>query len=305
MRTHPFRTLVLWLGITALGLLACDLSTFGLAQNAKPQVTILAPVPGAQFREGDEVSVQSVSIDSIGIVRVELSVDGAIVRADAPPIPQGQTSFTLVQKWKAVAGSHTLSVRAYNSTGGASEPVFLAVNVLPATAGQPTVPPIALATATLPPIGTLPTVPPAGVTPTLPIPASPTRPPASPTLTAPPGVYAVSIRVDPAAPKRMQFVGFFVTFLNTTGAPQTYRWRIRIYEPDKRNSFGDTAPATHTIAVGTSELPAEANWRVTGPGDCMSFFARVFWIDPGSRQETEFTKPDGSGGPATGFQVCP
>lgn len=299
------RVILLWLSITLFGVLACDLSTFGVGQTSKPKITIQSPASGMQFREGDQISVQSLAVDSIGVVRVELAVDGAIVRADAPPIAQGQTSFSLVQQWKATAGTHTLSVRAFNSTGGASEPVFISVNVLAAPVAQVPTAPLALATATLPPIGTLPTLPPGGssasssVVPTL------TRPRPTTTLAAPPGIWATAIRVDPKEPKRGQFVNFLVTFLNTTGAPQSYRWRIRIYEPEKKNSFGDTAPINHTIAVGTSELAAEPNWRVTGPGGCLDFIARAFLIDPSTKQETELLKPDQSSGPAAGFQVCP
>ncbi len=305
MSFHFKRAILLWLSITLFGVLACDLSTFTVGQTSKPKVTIQAPVSGAQFREGDQISVQSVSVDSIGIVRVELAVDGTIVRADAPPVPQGQTTFNLVQQWKATPGTHTLSVRAFNSTGGASEPVFISVIVQPASVAViPTTFPVTV-TATLPPIGTLPTLPPSGSSASSSVALSPTRPRPTATLAAPPGVWAVSIRVDPKEPKRGQFVNFFVTFLNTTGAPQSYRWRIRIFEPDKRNSFGDTAPVNHTFPVGTSEFAAEPNWRVSGPGGCLDFFARAFWIDPSSKQETEFIKPDQSGGPAAAFQVCP
>lgn len=305
MLFHFKRAIFLWLSIMLFGVLACDLSTFGVAQASKPKVTLQAPASGAQFRDGDTVSVQSLSVDSIGIVRVELAVDGAIVRADAPPVPQGQTSFSLVQQWKAVVGTHTLSVRAFNSTGGASEPVFVTVNVLPIVVQSPTAP-VAFATATLPPIGTLPTLPPGGSSASsLSVAPSPTRPRATATPAAPPGVWATAIRIDPKEPKRGQIVNFFVTFLNTTAAPQSYRWRIRIYEPDKKNSFGDTAPINHTFPVGTSEFAAEPNWRVAGPGGCIDFIARVFWVDPSSKQETEFIKPDQSGGPATAFQVCP
>ncbi len=311
MHSRPFKTIAFLVVIASLGALACDLSTFGLGQASKPQIVIQSPVSGAQFREGAEIAVQSVSVDRTGITRVELAVDGATVRADAPPIAQGQTSFTLIQRWQAAPGTHTLSVRAFNASGVASDPAFVSVTITPGvevpTAGAITpIPPAP--TGELPiapsPSSVLPTLPPVEATVTLtPIPATraPTR---TPTLSAPPGVYAVSIRVDPAAPKRGQFVTFHVTFLNTTGSPQGYRWRIRIFEPDKRNSFGDTAPLNSTLPVGTSVLASEANWRVSGPGDCMQFAARVFWIEPTSKQETEFSKPDG-GGPAAGFQVCP
>jgi hypothetical protein len=129
--------------------------------------------------------------------------------------------------------------------------------------------------------------------------------PSPTTISAPPGVWATSIRVDPAKPTRGQPVNFFVTFLNTSGSAQTYRWRIRVFEPDKKNSFGDTATVDTTLPQGISEQASASNWKVTGPGDCITFFARVFWVDFSSKQETEFVKPDQSGGPASQFQVCP
>ncbi|MBM3127913.1 MAG: hypothetical protein FJ009_04665 [Chloroflexi bacterium] len=308
MHSRFIRAIVLFFVITSLGVLACDLSTFGLGPAPKPNVTILAPVSNAQFNEGEEIQVQSVSNDSSGVARVELAVDGATVATDVPPIPKGQTAFTVIQRWKATPGTHTLSVRAFNASGAASEPALVTIIVAPSFAQLPTPiptqvvqPPLGAPSPTLPqPVATQPGAPQPTAT------RVPTRPPASPTtITAPPGVYATAIRVEPKDPKRGAFVKFVVTFLNTTPNPQTIRWRVRVFEPDKRNSFGDTAPLDITIPVGLSDHTSAENWRVTGPGDCIPFFARVFSIDPGSRQETEFVKPDGSGGPAAGFQVCP
>jgi hypothetical protein len=54
------------------------------------------------------------------ITRVELLVDGDVVRTDPSPSPQ--VSFTLIQTWKATPGTHTLGVRAYNTSGAASDP---------------------------------------------------------------------------------------------------------------------------------------------------------------------------------------
>ncbi|MBI5030229.1 MAG: hypothetical protein HZB51_06865 [Chloroflexi bacterium] len=122
---------------------------------------------------------------------------------------------------------------------------------------------------------------------------------------ASPGVYVLSIRVDPSAPKRGQFVTFWVTFANTTGAPQGLRWRIKIYEIGKQNSFGDTAVLNSTIQPGTSELPSEANWRVAGLGDCMQFVARAVSVDPNTKVETEITPPGGATLSSAPFQVCP
>lgn len=299
-----FRPIFLLVVVAALGTLACDLSTIGISQASKPQVVIQSPATGSQFSEGENVTLQSTATDNAGVVRVELAVDGAIVRTDAPPIPQGQKSFTLIQSWQATAGTHILSVRAYNAAGAASEPALISINVTPAIAVLPTA---ALGVPTISSTTLLPTVPPNNAT-AAPTPVSatrtPTRPPASPTIAALPGVYAVSIRVDPAAPKRSQPLSFFVTFLNTKGTPLRYKWFVKVYEPDAKNSKGETPKVSNDIQVGTSELNSDV-WKLTGPGACADFFARVFWIDTDSQEVHEFIKPDGSGGPAAGFQMCP
>jgi hypothetical protein len=308
MRSRLFQAITLLAVVSGLGTLACDLSTLGIASNSKPQVTIQSPVANANFKEGDDVLVQSTSVDSGGIVRVELGVDGATVQTDVPPVAK-QASFTLVQKWKAAAGTHTIGVRAFNAAGIASDPALLTILVAPGFAAQPTIP-LTLQTI-IPPIGvTSPTAPLVSAAPTLAsiLPTAtrtPTRIPVTPTINAPPGIWAISIRTDPSAPKRTLPVRFYVTFLNTTGTLASISLRIRIFEPDKRNSFGDTTPVPLTLPMGMSEQPSSDNWRVTGPGDCIPFFARAFSVDPNTKAESEFLKPDSSGGPAASFQVCP
>ena len=306
MRSRLFRAVMLFFTITSLGVLACDLSTFGLGTAAKPRVTILAPAAGAQFPEGEELQVQSLATDSSGIVRVELAVDGATVATDVPPIPKGQTTYALIQRWKATPGTHTVSVRAINAAGVASDPALLSVVVAPASA-QPTAlptqvvqPPIGAPSPTLPqPVVTQPSAPVATAT------RAPTRPPASPTINAPPGfVFATAIRVDPTAPKKTDYPTFFVTFLNTTGTPQRLRWFVKIYEPDKPNAKGETAKIDSDIPVVPAELPSANNWR-DAVVDCQTRIARVYYIDSAGGQVTEFLKPDRSGGPAAQFTVCP
>ena len=313
MKNRSFQTVSLIILFASLGLLACDVSTVtSLALgSSKPQITIQSPLGSAQFREGDNVPVQSTATDKTGIVRVELSVDGAVVRSDAPPIAQGQTSFSVIQQWKATAGNHTLSVRAFNASSAASDPALIAITVtagvatIPAPTSAPTLTPLG-STPINPAILLTPTLGPSGSTPIVPTITRTRTPTFTPTISAPPGVWAVSVRVDPLKGTRGQPVNFYVTFLNNTSGPTTYRWRIRIFEPDKKNSFGDTATVDTSLPVGISEQAAyKDSWKVTGPGDCISFFARAFSVDFSTKLETEFLKPDQSGGPAAQFQVCP
>ncbi len=310
MPTRHVRTLTLVLFVAGLGLLACDASTLVgsfAGGTSKPTVTIQSPANGSQFRDGEDVAIQSQARDSVGIVRVELSVDGAAVRTDQPPVSQGQVSFTVVQKWKATAGSHTLSVRAFNASGVASDPALVAITVSSAGASpEPTTAPTQQAG--LSSEGTPAVAVPSSTSslPTATLTRRPaTRSPATATISAPPGVYATNIRVAPPSPRRGENVTFYVTFLNTTGSPQGYRWRIRIYIPEQRNSFGDTAPVQSTIPVGQSQQTSSDNWAIRGGCDPKTMTARVFWIDADTKQETEFVKPDKSGGPATDFLTCP
>ena len=131
MNRRSFKSFLLLVLFAGLGTLACDVSTvtsLGLGPS-KPQITVQSPLAGAQYREGDNVIVQSTASDRSGIMRVDLSVDGNVVRSDAPPIAQGQTSFAVIQVWRATTGSHTLSVRAYNAAGTASDSALVAITV--------------------------------------------------------------------------------------------------------------------------------------------------------------------------------
>jgi hypothetical protein len=99
------------------------------AASGKPSILLAAPAHGAEFREGETVIVQSASGDAAGIARVELSVDGALVRSDSAPSPQ--TYFNIVQNWNAMPGAHTLAVRVYNTRGIGSDPAAVSISVLP------------------------------------------------------------------------------------------------------------------------------------------------------------------------------
>jgi hypothetical protein len=311
MNRRFFQSLLLLILFAGLGTLACDVSTLtSLAQGgaSKPQVTIQLPLAGTSFHEGDDVTVQSTSTDKSGVVRVELLVDGAVVRTDAPPIAQGQASFSVLQTWKATAGNHTLGVRAYNAANAASDPALVAITVTSGVAALPS----PTADALLPPLGGTPINPAILLTPTLPptgVDATPTkRPPTlvppTATISAPPGVWGVSVRVDPSKPQIKQPMTFFVKFLNTTSAPQHFKWYVKIYEPDAKNSKGETPKSDNDFPVGTTELQSPP-WTLTNLGACQDYIARAYWVDPNNNNVIEFSKPDKSGGPAAGFQVCP
>ncbi len=153
--------------LLALAVAACNVP-------GKPTVVILSPPSGSQYHEGEDVAVQSTATDAAGVVRVELVVDGNVVRVDPSPTAQGQPSFSLIQTWKATQGAHTILVRAYNATGAVSDPAGISISVGAAAespAGVPTMPPPTRIV--VPPAG-VPTMPPPTAVPPTPVP--PTAP---------------------------------------------------------------------------------------------------------------------------------
>ncbi|TAH51162.1 MAG: hypothetical protein EYC68_11530 [Chloroflexota bacterium] len=122
--------------LTTLGILvftACQTQTGASA----PTIVIAAPPHGSAFTEGQVVSVQSSAADSAGISRVELLVDGNVVKQDAPPELPAPVQFTLVQNWTATAGDHTLTVRASNPNGVTGQ-TAISISVSPAASSVPT-----------------------------------------------------------------------------------------------------------------------------------------------------------------------
>ncbi|MBN1995242.1 MAG: hypothetical protein JW953_21310 [Anaerolineae bacterium] len=133
---------------------------------SQPTVAINSPPSETQVVSGQEVSIQSTATDAKGITRIDLLVDGDIVRSDKAPSPQ--TSFSVVQVWQAGApGKHTVGVLAYNMDNVASNMAEISLEVQAGPGPAPTVTP------TLAPT-TAPTDAPT---------AAPTTAPASPTPT--------------------------------------------------------------------------------------------------------------------------
>ncbi|HID63562.1 MAG TPA: SH3 domain-containing protein [Anaerolineae bacterium] len=122
------------------GILACELP--GLGGGPKPTVVILSPASGIQVKAGETVVIQSRATDVKGVTRIELWVDGSLVRSDDNP--QQQPTFGVTQEWTAaVLGSHSVTVRAYNAAGRVSDPATVTINVVEeVTAATPaTLPP--------------------------------------------------------------------------------------------------------------------------------------------------------------------
>ena len=126
------RWIFLFLRLGALAMLLALATACDLLQKPpeKPTVVISSPQNGAQFQAGQDILVQSISTNS-NVTRIELQVDGNLVRAD--PVAAGQ--FNLSQTWKAAPGTHTLSVRVFSGNNVASDPAAIAIHGL--TRGRP------------------------------------------------------------------------------------------------------------------------------------------------------------------------
>lgn len=126
-----FPTSILLLSLSFV--LACDLGS--LVKNDKPIAIITSPPSGSSFSEGDEIAVQSFSTDALGIARVELLVDGQVLRTDS--VPSAQNQFTLIQIWQATPGTHTVVVRAYDVQNNVSNPAAISLSITPSGARTP------------------------------------------------------------------------------------------------------------------------------------------------------------------------
>lgn len=135
MRTYWIRIFLLSVAVISFAA-ACS-------PAAKPTVVIESPPNGAQVNKDDDVPIRFSATDSNGIARIEVTVDGTSIKTDAVQ-PVG--TYAGVEKWKAAIGTHTISIRAFNSAGATSDPVSVSLNVV-----QNTPTPSASATATTPP----------------------------------------------------------------------------------------------------------------------------------------------------------
>lgn len=111
-----------------------------------------------------------------------------------------------------------------------------------------------------------------------------------------------ALRVDPPNPVRNEPIGFKMTFLNRTGAPQIKSLCAEIWRPGENKSFGQTHCAPQTIPNGASEL-STGGWILTGIKQCSPFRARVVEQDEDSIRTPI---PQANGSPLwLDFNVCP
>lgn len=227
----------------------------GTPAPAKPTLVIVAPPSGSVYTVGEQIAVQSSSADAAGVMRVELLVDGAVVRTDPSPVSSGQVQFSVIQNWTAaVPGTHTLSVRAYNVQGAFAEAgIVVTVNDRVSLVATPvnTIPPIP--TALVPPTAVPPTDTPTALPTNSPTPVLPTVTSSATPTTLPPTVFTCVLNA--------QFVADLTipdgTQLNP-GTSFTKMWRVR-------NNGTCTWDAGFTIALVSGSNLASFTQNVISP----------------------------------------
>jgi len=135
LRLRRQQALALAAVLLIAAVLACGPSGGGTA----PSVVITSPASGTTVQVGVEVPIVSTAAADNGVARVELSVNGQLVRTDTPPSGNPPT-FAVSQPWTPmVAGDVTVSVVAYDTEGAASQPAVITLHVgAGGAAGGPT-----------------------------------------------------------------------------------------------------------------------------------------------------------------------
>ncbi len=119
-------------------ILACSTGT--AIETGKPTVALAAPLANSSHIVGQEVKVQAAVVDTEGISRVQLWVDGQLVNSQdvEPPLP----SMTIRHSWTPdTLGNHIIEIKAYNTNNRVNEPVQVFITVIETTAIEPILPP--------------------------------------------------------------------------------------------------------------------------------------------------------------------
>ncbi len=124
-------------GMLTLCLFAAACSVLTPVASSRPQVVINAPTAGTPIYLGQDVTIQVTATDPAGIARVEITVDGSVIRSQPSPSPV--STLTLTHTWKATAGSHGIGARAFNVANQALEPALITVMVLATPVAAPSV----------------------------------------------------------------------------------------------------------------------------------------------------------------------
>lgn len=129
-RNHPF--IIVFVGM--LLMLLATACNFNSQPASKPVVKInVAP---EQLVVGQVVSIQAIAVDTTGVARVDVQVDGQPL-ASLPATP-AQSTFIATQTWTpAIPGSHVIQAQAVNVDNLPGEMVSLIVQVGEAVSETP------------------------------------------------------------------------------------------------------------------------------------------------------------------------
>jgi len=107
-------------------------------EETGPVVIIKEPSNKAQVNTNEITLVRGLATDPIGVVGVELWVDGQLEASARSQLEKGSNPFPVVEGWEPeTPGQHTLTVRAYNSDG-ASNHATVRVEALDVPRAAPT-----------------------------------------------------------------------------------------------------------------------------------------------------------------------
>ena len=158
-----------------------------VVSSTPPEVSISSPTVGDLVIPKQETTIQSTSVDTERIAKVELYINGALERIDANTNSTNSGPFIVAQPWTPpVKGFYVIQVKSYDSTGavGESEPLTLEVTeiqLVPQSTPTPFPMPLVASTE----IPTLPPTPTIVKRPTLTVEPTETG---TPTATWPPGL---------------------------------------------------------------------------------------------------------------------
>ena len=128
-RSRRFRVAA---GAWGLALVLLALTACLIRPSEVPTLQLRSPEKDVQVVLGERVLVQSLAQDDLGVVKIELWVDGRLYEVSRGDESGGQQTLDAIQIWEAsTLGTHTLLLKAHDTNGRVSPPVSVAVLVVP------------------------------------------------------------------------------------------------------------------------------------------------------------------------------
>lgn len=115
---------------------ACSLSNTATETPSGLTVEFVYPANNLSIVEGIDLQIQVAARAPAdkGVARIELRVDGELIRTAVPVEDAAVPVFVAEMNWLTEgAGFHSLEAIAYDADGSTSTPVLLRINVIPAT----------------------------------------------------------------------------------------------------------------------------------------------------------------------------